>query len=806
MDPLITKTIQGVLENTIFNKIISLNLNIPSPILRAIVSRVAEQTAPAVVQEVTKNANFQLNNIPNNRIGSVNPVNIVTGNQGPVDLTNNLTNIIQTQMSAQVTDKIVTSIQTQLRLVLPANKLGIINFTNLAATLVQSVTPTVNQTINTALGGFASAIFGRGSNPLSSLTNVDKLFGSLPAADAQIQVDSQFDNHLASKALTEAQNYDINETENKEKLEVLNKGFTDPNAKYPTKEYAGSSDTNKLAQGDPRGTIVQDKNDTRMTGAKLPGGDAWDQPESAFRGAYPYNKVTQTESGHVIEIDDTPGSERLHVYHKSGTFIEIDGNGSVIKRTVGSSYEIIDRNGKISIAGKADISINGACNIYVGNDANIEVEGDVNLKCYNDITAQAGGTLNLSATEEVNITSGNINMQAFNLMNLNSNVALNMHATVDINMLANANIFVDTVNLYQNASSIYNQASNVYIKTIEDGKGVFIDSDSDINILAGGNGAGIFVNSGTDINVNATGALQNQAGDDISNQAGGDFNADGGSVYLNSGNSVSAETASPAEDSKPAKIAGISNIGVLEGRKDISDNSKDDPQALSLADNKSLLLEEETASQEDVDGQKSLLISEGFATAAEIDAKPVAIDSESVASEQGATVTPNEELKKATKLPGNYNLSPNFTVEMLSSKAAVSRDEIVAHGNYTYGDIAFNLQAIALNVLEPVKKLYPNMFVTSAFRNPGNASNAKTSQHPLGQGVDIQFKGATKADYYDIALKLARVLKYDQLILEYCNYTNNPWIHVSYSVKTNRSTVLTFFNHKKYGDGLTQLA
>ena len=784
MDPLITKTIQSVLENTIFNKIIALNLNIPSPILRAVVSRVAEQTASSVVLDVTKNANFQLNNIPNNIIGSVNPVDIVTSNQGPTELTNNLENIIQTQLSAQVTDKIVTSIQSQLRLALPADRLGIINFNNLAATLVQSFTPTVNQTINTALGGFAAAVFGRGNNPISSLTNIDRLFGSLPSGDAQIQVDKQFDSHLAGKALQESQNYDINETDNKEKLAVLTSGFNDPNAKYPTKEYAGSSDTNKLAQGDPRGTIVQDKNNARMKGAKLPGGDAWDQPESAFRGAYPYNKVTQTESGHVIEIDDTPGSERLHIYHKSGTFVEIDGNGSIIKRAVGSSYEIIDKNGKIAIAGKADISINGACNIYVGNDANIEVEGDVNLKCYNDITAQAGGTLNLSATEEVNITSGNINMQAYNLMNLNSNVALNMHATVDINMLANANIFVDTVNLYQNATSNYNQADSIYLKTNEEGAGIIIDSY-------------------TDININATGALKNQAGEDISNQAGGDFNADGGSVYLNSGYSVDAEI---AESSKPATIAGISNIGVLEGRKDISDNSKEDPQALSLADNRSLLLEEETASQEDIDGQKSLLISEGFATAADIAATPVAVDTESVASEQTATVSPDEELKKASRLPGNYNLSPNFTVEMLSSKAAVSRDEIVAHGSYTYGDIAYNLQAIALNVLEPVKKLYPNMIVTSAFRNPGNASNAKTSQHPLGQGVDIQFRGATKAEYYEIALKLARVLKYDQLILEYCNYAKNPWIHVSFSVKTNRSSVLTFFNHKKYGDGLTQLA
>jgi hypothetical protein len=35
MDPLITKQIQGVLENNIFNKIIALNLNIPNPILKS---------------------------------------------------------------------------------------------------------------------------------------------------------------------------------------------------------------------------------------------------------------------------------------------------------------------------------------------------------------------------------------------------------------------------------------------------------------------------------------------------------------------------------------------------------------------------------------------------------------------------------------------------------------------------------------------------------------------------------------------------------------------------------------------------
>jgi uncharacterized protein YcbK (DUF882 family) len=780
MDPLITKQIQGVLENNIFNKIIALNLNIPSPVLRAIISRVAEVGAVDIVKQVTLNSNKQLTDIPKNIIGSVNPVNITNSNNGPGQISSNIDGIIQQQLLLQTTDKIVTKLQSQLRLALPTDKLGIINFDSLAASLIQGITPTVGKTISTAVNSFTDSIFSKGQLPKITSNSIESFYSSLSPEEALAKTDEVFVSSAANSALSEAKSFDINSTTNAEKLEVLDKGFTDPNANYPTKEYAGISETNKLAQGDVRGTVVQEKNNNRMLGAKLPGGEAWDEPESAFRGAYPYNKVTQTESGHIIEMDDTPGSERIHIYHKSGTYVEIDANGSMVKRTKGSSYEIIDRNGKISIAGRADISVNGACNIFVGNDANIEVEGDVNLTCHNDITAMAGGTLNLSATEEVNITSSNVNIQAYNLMNLSSNVQLNLHSTYSVNMSANANVHIDSVDVFQNATTNYNQADNIHIKSNE----------------------GIFVESDTDININAGGALNNQAGGAISNQAGGEFSADGGAVHLNSGNSVDAEVAEPSE---AAVLAGISNIGIMSGRKDISSNDKDDPLVLSLADSRSIALEEETQTPDDFNTQKNLIISEGFANAADLNETPTATESTSVQSEQSNFVEPDPKLKSVTQLPGNYNLSPNFTVEMLSNKAAVTRDTIQGHAGATYGDIVFNLQAIALNVLEPIKKIYPNMFVTSAFRNPGNASNAKTSQHPLGQGVDIQFKGITKKEYYEIATKLAKVIKYDQMILEYCSYAKNPWIHVSYSVK-NRSQVLTFFNHKTHSQGLTQLA
>jgi uncharacterized protein YcbK (DUF882 family) len=762
MDPLITKQIQGVLENNIFNKIIALNLNIPNPILRAVISRVAEVGAVDIVKQVTQASNKQLTDIPKNIIGPINPVDITNSNNSPITISNNIDGIIQQQLLAQTTDKIVTKLQSQLRLSLPTDKLGIINFDALAASLVQGITPAVGKTITTAVSGFADSIFGRGQKPKTTTNNIETLYSTLPPEEALLKTDELFVSSAATSALEEAKRFDINSTENKEKLEVLDKGFTDPNANYPTKEYAGISETNKLAQGDSRGTIVQEKNSNRMRGAKLPGGEAWDEPESAFRGAYPYNKVTQTESGHIIEVDDTPGSERLHIYHRSGTYIEIDANGSMVKRTKGSSYEIIDRNGKISIAGRADISVNGACNIFVGNDANIEVEGDTNITCHNDITAQAGGTFNLSAVEEFNIASGNVNIEAYYTMNQKA-TTFNMHSKENMHMRSNADIKVQATNLYDFVSdTVYTQAAGAI--NIKAGDNTNIDSGAAINLLASNN-----------------------------------VNLDGSQTHLQSGN------AGAASESQESVIAGSSKIGVIAGRKDITDNDKNDPLVLSLADNRSIALEEETQTTEDFNEQKNLIISEGFANAAELSTPPTAVDSKTVESEQQNFVEPDVKLKTVTQLPGNYNLSPNFTVEMLSSKAGVTRDPIRGHAGATYGEIVFNLQAVALNVLEPIKKIYPNMFVTSAFRDPGNASNAKTSQHPLGQGVDIQFKGITKKDYYDIASKLAKVLKYDQMILEYCSYSKNPWIHVSYSVK-NRSQVLTFFNHKTHSQGLTQLA
>ena len=108
-------------------------------------------------------------------------------------------------------------------------------------------------------------------------------------------------------------------------------GFKDPNSKYPTSLYIDKPDTNLLAQ---------ESADTHPSRSVKDAKDSWstasgsaEQPATTQTSAkYPTNHVFETESGHYVEFDDTEGNERIHLYHKKGTFIEIDSSGNVISR------------------------------------------------------------------------------------------------------------------------------------------------------------------------------------------------------------------------------------------------------------------------------------------------------------------------------------------------------------------------------------------------------------------------------------------------------------------------------------------
>lgn len=151
----------------------------------------------------------------------------------------------------------------------------------------------------------------------------------------------------------------------------------------------------------------------------------WDEPPTAYDATYPYNRVKETESGHVEEWDDTPGAERYHRWHRTGTFMEIHPDGTKVEKIVGERYTIILTNDKIHIEANSDITIDKAAKIYVNAD---NQEGN-----HFDIEVGSGGCLNVTAPE-INLDTGSLNIDAGKLqLNLGSlNVKTTGNTTFDI--------------------------------------------------------------------------------------------------------------------------------------------------------------------------------------------------------------------------------------------------------------------------------------------------------------------------------------------------------------------------------------
>jgi hypothetical protein len=763
----------GTVQNSIFNSVFQYTKGVQSPELRAAISRIAEELTVFSMNTSQTTIKDSLYTYQRDLKGIYNPFDTVSSTSQRSSINNNLVGIYGTQISYQIENKAVMLVRDHLRSIFPHS--DFINFDVLTDTIIQSFSPSIRTIVDSSVSQVTSNYFTRSSVDSigNAVLNLSSIFGAVQNLG---QINSPWEllfiGETVSAAITDASKFITGSLGDNNKLQVLNRGFIDPTATYPLPEYVQRSEVNKLAQGDISNTIVIEKDKNRMVGAFLPGGASWEQPISSFKGEYPYNKVQQTESGHIIEIDDTPGSERLHIYHKSGTFVEIDPNGSTIIRSVGSHYQIIDRNGKISIAGEADVSVNGACNIFVGNDANIEVNGDLNATCHNDVTVQAGGTLNLTATEEINITSKEININALEKMNILSDAEMSISSVAKFDVLS---------------ENEFNLTSKEGMN-LQSGKGLSIDSKEDLrlysekNVVAHPDG-GILLDPGSVVQVTSV----------IGQGSGGSM------IKFKLDTSVSGVSGATKDRAKTAIKALKSHLGLLPGRKDIIPVDVKDPTPLTHVDNYTLLVDEEG---QDFDAHRQYLISNGITSAAIFDRNPISSESETDIPYSGRTALPPQDLLKVTELPGNFRLTPSFTVDMLSEKTGVTKDKIVA-GDLTYGEIIYNLQTLSLNVLEPAYALFPNLLITSCYRDPSKSTNV--SMHTKGQAVDIQFRGSSYDDYYEIALKLTRAISYDQFILEYTSYSKNPWIHISFTKDINRKSIMTFWNNKKYSNGIHRL-
>jgi hypothetical protein len=171
-------------------------------------------------------------------------------------------------------------------------------------------------------------------------------------------------------------------------------GFNDPEGKWPSKEYGGEADTNRLTRNEKiEKTIVQKKREEAKVGVQtaLHPWLTWDEKVTDYDPKYPKNHVMETESGHVIELDDTPDKERISVYHKAGTWIELHPDGSRVERIRGDDYEVAMSDKKLLVQGNCFMNIDGPITtLKTGKDFYIEINGDLRMLARGNVVMETG--------------------------------------------------------------------------------------------------------------------------------------------------------------------------------------------------------------------------------------------------------------------------------------------------------------------------------------------------------------------------------------------------------------------------------
>lgn len=684
-------------------------------------------------------------------------------------------------------------------------------------------------------------------------------------------------------------------------------GFCDPNGKYPYNRNANTSTLSKLATGDSVNTIVTGKEANRRVGIPIANGQGtWDQPHSCYAAKYPYNTVRETESGHVQEFDDTPGAERIHTYHRSGTFEEIDPNGTRVTRIIGDNYTIIDRNGFISIAGTANVTVTGNINIYCQSDANIEVDGSAEIKAHgnmnlaaaNDINLNAGGNINMWSGESTNVqcaknmhimaldgsiygTAGNelnlvgendvyltsneknislssksavsiegqeknVNIKAGNNMNIEgagslmlkagSNAALSAGIDIDINAIANMrlqsslNMNILTTGWYRRTVGIATDISSGGYYHVNAGASAQLNAVGAVQVNAGavltlqstGNtnvkstGA-VMVGATGMVGISSSGAIGIQAGAAASLTAGGPCGINGSVVGLNSGFVTPAGAPLPAV-MVPVLPAGIamrasSACSAVQGDKAVVYGMQSiSPRVPCYPMIPPLVCDHPLANGEQIIEDESQLNT----AAGSLITNTIACDSGRTAQVRGpvAPEVPDPKIdhrfstmammnRANMSYSANTKISEHFVLTDMFDGGFNVKHILQDQAGLTQVDIVENLCNVAENVLEPLLDILPGgikgfkkqWIITSGFRTTRNnartGGSSKASQHCLGQAVDIQICGKSKAFHYELIQKIASMIRFDQLILEYSPNGRTAWIHCSYSEKRSRRQCLT---------------
>lgn len=153
------------------------------------------------------------------------------------------------------------------------------------------------------------------------------------------------------------------------------------------------------------------------------------EPKNTRKPSYPHNIATMSDSGHVIERDDTPGNERVSIQHKNSSYFEFNQNGDAVMKPLRDLYQMcvnhynhiknmrattigngdnlkilsgdktieID-NGKYVLTAKGkDVTITGECNLTVNGNCNTIINGNKSETINGNYTIKVDGSFTVNS-------------------------------------------------------------------------------------------------------------------------------------------------------------------------------------------------------------------------------------------------------------------------------------------------------------------------------------------------------------------------------------------------------------------------
>ncbi len=152
-------------------------------------------------------------------------------------------------------------------------------------------------------------------------------------------------------------------------------GFSDPTGIFPKVGYEEVSSVNEIARGFKRVNVE--------LGGSVKDIDFDLNVESI--SSYPNSQVKETASGHIVEYDDTPGSERVMIRHNSGSGVEMRADGTVIYGSTKNTIRVTANDEKVVVDGDGELQYNGNLKLKVAGDFDVEVGGDFNVNVKGDM-------------------------------------------------------------------------------------------------------------------------------------------------------------------------------------------------------------------------------------------------------------------------------------------------------------------------------------------------------------------------------------------------------------------------------------